>query len=76
MPGHCGRNRKSHCSERTPRLRGPGIDRARLLENLVIHYAIARHMGHGVPDSGGEVDGSEEISRGFVIARGDGTELF
>jgi hypothetical protein len=27
-------------------------------------------------DSGGEVDGRQAISDGFVVARGDGTELF
>lgn len=27
-------------------------------------------------NSGGEVDGGEEISGGFVVARGDGPELF
>jgi hypothetical protein len=27
-------------------------------------------------DSGGKVDGSQEISGGFVVARGDGAELF
>jgi hypothetical protein len=27
-------------------------------------------------DSGGEVDGGEEISGGFVVARGDGSALF